>query len=220
MNAMNNDCEKIFVTGTGTDVGKTILSLTLMKRFFEQGFSPFYLKPIQTGCLSPCDEYSDARFIYETLPELKAPDAGDSVLYCLKEPIAPFFAAEAAGVTIDIRRIKNRIAEKAEKHSHIVIEGAGGLLVPVKKSYTVMDLIRDTGARTVVAASAGLGTINHTLMTIEILRSNNIHNFDIYFIENNPSISKNMIQENIKAVELFSGVKIKETIGFNPSFSG
>ena len=97
--------ENIFVVGTDTGIGKTVLSLLLMQFFYARGYTPFYLKPAQTGCVDPYDIDSDARFIYQHVKPLNRKDPADSVVYCFKNPKAPYFAARDEGEEIDFKVI-------------------------------------------------------------------------------------------------------------------
>ena len=100
------------------------------------------------------------------------------------------------------------------------MEAAGGLLVPVNENTLMIDLIKMTGARPIIAARAGLGTINHTLLTIEALHKRNIQQAGIVFIDaGEKPAPQDMISENIDAVESFSGIKVAGVIGRIKDFS-
>ncbi len=110
----------LFVVGTDTGVGKTVLSLLLMQFFFAMGHTPFYIKPIQTGCRDPYDTDSDAKFIYQHIESLKSNDPADSVIYCFKNPKAPFFAARDEGKVITFSEIERAVLQKAGNHSPFI----------------------------------------------------------------------------------------------------
>lgn len=217
---MENKKEIIFVTGTDTGVGKSVLSLLMMKYFFAGGCDPFYLKPLQTGCKDPYDKDSDARFVYSNVEELKDKDPADSIIYCFRNPKAPFFAARDDGREIDVRLIGGIVRRKAYEHTHLVIEGAGGLFVPVDGKTSIADLISRTKARPIIAARAGLGTINHTLLTIEALKSREIDPYGVVFLDGGENETPSeMIGENKSAIEEASGVEVAGTIGMIKDFS-
>ncbi len=205
-------CKKIVVIGTDTDVGKTVLSLLIMQALTGKGKTPFYIKPFQTGCLSPSDPRGDASFVYGHTPGLEQQDPSLSVLNCHENPKAPWFAARDMGETIDLAATLARIREKEVNHSHLVIEGAGGLLVPVTGEVTMADFVKECRARPVIAARAALGTINHTLMTVECLKARGMTPAGIVFMDalgdHDP-----LIQENMEAVERFSGVPVAGVVG-------
>jgi dethiobiotin synthetase len=210
----------LFVVGTDTGVGKTVLSLLLMQFFFSRGYNPFYLKPVQTGCKDPHDRESDAKFIYRHVDHLKDKDPADSVIYCFKNPKAPLIAARDEGITIDLSVIERSIAEKAISCSPLIMEGAGGVLVPVVGNTFVADLIVHTHAVPVIATRAGLGTINHTLLTIEALTVRGLTPLGIVFIDaGKKETPMEMVLENKLAIEEASGVKVAGFIGRIRNFS-
>ncbi len=209
-----------FITGTDTGVGKTVLSLLLMQFFSGKGQKPFYLKPFQTGCRDPYDKDSDAKFIYNFIPQLMAKDPADSVVFCHQNPKAPLFAARDQGETVDAKLIQKIIAEKSSIHHPVIVEGAGGVMVPIDGKLLMIDLIKMLNARPIIAARAGLGTINHTLLTIEVLRMHNILPSGIVLMDAvSPPTPRQMVDENIEAIEKFSGIKVAGVIGRIENFS-
>ena len=205
---------RLFITGTDTGAGKTVLSLLIMRYLSDKGEKPFYIKLIQTGCRDPHDTDSDARFIYENVPALRGKDPSQSVPYCFRAPKAPWFAARDEGAAIDLKVIVDAAAQRGPDHSVLVLEGAGGLFVPVDRTTLMIDLISMLDARPIIAARAGLGTINHTLLCIEAMKIRGIDPAGIVFLdfEKGPT-PREMIQENIEAVERFSGIKVAGVIG-------
>ena len=221
---MPEQADNLFVIGTDTGVGKTVLSLLLMQFFYSRGYSPFYLKPIQTGCKDPQDVNSDASFIYRHIWPLRGKDPVESVVYCFKNPKAPHFAARDEGRKIDIRIIRRAVEDRSLLHSPVILEAAGGLLVPVNGKILMVDTIRIMGARPIIAARPGLGTINHTLLAIEALRRRRIRPLGIVFINSTDDRrdacpTDDMIQENMEAIERFSGIKVAGLIGKIKDFS-
>ncbi len=212
--------ERIFVAGTDTGVGKTVLSLLLMRYFFEAGKTPFYFKPIQTGCRDPYEEGSDAAFIYQYVRPLKQKNPAESVQYCFKKPRAPWFAARHEKNNIDLKNILEKIEEKNITHQPVIIEGAGGILAPVDEKRLMIDLVRMINAGVIIAARAGLGTINHTLLTIEALAGRDIYPVCVILIDNGEKkIPDDMLKENIEAIEKFSGVTVAGVVGRIKDFS-
>ena len=217
---MKKQTDEIFVVGTDTGVGKTVLSLLLMQFFYANGCMPFYIKPIQTGCSDPYDKDSDARFIYKHVKQLTKKDPSDSIVYCFREPKAPYFASRNEGEHIDVTAIKDFIEKKSRIYSPVIMEAAGGLLVPVNENTLMIDLIKMTGARPIIAARAGLGTINHTLLTIEALHKRHIKPLGVVFIDaGEKPAPQDMISENIEAVESYSSIKVAGVISKIKDFS-
>lgn len=204
----------LFIVGTDTGVGKSVVSLLLMQMLFIKGYAPFYLKPFQTGCEDPYDEDSDAKFIYDHTPTLTGRDPAQSVIYCYPEPKAPYFAAMKAGETIDLAAVQKSVDENRKKHRPLVIEGAGGLLVPVARQVLMVDVIKDLGCRPLLVARAVLGTINHTLLSIEAMRRRQIEPLGVVFVNIGPQpADKDLVAENIDAVQTFGNVRVGGVIG-------
>jgi dethiobiotin synthetase len=217
---VNKNLGNLFVVGTDTGVGKTVLSLLMMQFFFSRGYTPFYLKPVQTGCRDANDIDSDARFIYRHVESLHHREPGESVIYCFRNPKAPLFAARDEGETVDLEAIDRAVAEKARSFSPLIIEGAGGALVPVTGKTLIIDMIERAGGIPVIAARAGLGTINHTLLTIEALWRRGLTPLGVVFIDaGKEETPPEMIDENRSAIEEISGVKVAGVIRYVRNFS-
>jgi dethiobiotin synthetase len=158
----------IFITGTDTDVGKTWVAAGLTAALRQQGVAAVYFKPVQSGCpevegrLIPTDADFARTLAGLTEPlEVLTPIA-------LRLPLAPGVAAAQAGVTVDLERIAASLRDLAGRYDFFVVEGAGGLYVPlVNMNFLVLDLIRWLGLPLAVVAHSGLGTINHTVLTVK-----------------------------------------------------
>ncbi len=144
---------KLFITGISTDVGKTIVSAII-----TEALEADYWKPIQAGDL----ENSDSHKIKDLICNAKTVIHSNS--YALNTPASPHYAAQVDGIKIDI---KNIIEPKTE--NHLVIEGAGGILVPLNDNDVIADLIKPD-YKVIVVSRNYLGSINHTLLTIEVLK--------------------------------------------------
>jgi len=205
--------KSFFITGTDTGVGKTVLSLALMQYLYHCGENPFYVKPAQTGCRDPYDSDSDSKFIYEHVKELAGKDCACSTICCFQEAKAPWFAARNEGKEIDPHDLLEEVRKRSEGHSHLIIEGAGGLLVPLTKTMLMIDLLREIKAAPVIAGRTALGTINHVLMTVEILRRHQLEPQGIVLIDGqNPPTDAAMIRENQEAIEEFSRISVAGVI--------
>lgn len=144
---------KLFVTGIGTDVGKTIASAIL-----TEALQADYWKPIQAGELENSDSHKVKRYITNTSTHIY-PNS-----YKLQTPASPHHAAALEDVEIDIKQIKEPAAK-----NNLVIEGAGGLFVPLNSKHTIADIIKPD-YKVIVVSRHYLGSINHTLLTIETLK--------------------------------------------------
>jgi len=179
--------EDLFVTGTDTHVGKTVLSALLVA-----ALNGTYWKPIQTGASEGTDRQQVMR--WAELPESRTV----AECYCFDPPVSPHLAAEAAGITIEISRICRPSQIPAPP---LIIEGAGGVLAPINGSEMMLDLIGKLGAPVVVASRTALGTINHTVLTVRALRGAGVCVKGVVMIgpEN---------QDNERAVERYGAVPV------------
>ncbi len=150
----------LFVTGTGTGVGKTVAAAAIFLRYRDRVPGLRYWKPIQTGIEQDDDTATVARLIGSD----QVLDAGIR----LPRPLSPHLAARLAGRAIDIEAIA---AVPGPGRAPMIVEGAGGVLVPHNESALIVDLMIRLDLPALVVAASGLGTINHTLLTIEALRS-------------------------------------------------
>jgi dethiobiotin synthase len=162
----------VFVTGTDTGVGKTVLSAALMLRYPDAT----YWKPIQTGS---DDDTAEVRRL-----------SGGRVIeqgIRLPDPVSPHLAAQRAGITIDLNKL-------IPPSGFCVIEGAGGVLVPVNESQLMADLMVKLGLPVLIAARSALGTINHTLLTLEALRARSLKIAGVVMIGDRNSDNRTAIE--------------------------
>jgi len=159
----------LLVTGTDTGVGKTVIAAALVTVLRASGVRAVGFKPMETG-IAP-DEISDSSILARASGE--HPDPARP-LVSLPEAIAPALAAERAGISIDADTIEDRISQLRRGGYTVVVEGAGGVMVPLLWDYTVLDLAQNCDLDAVVVARAGLGTLNHVAMTVMMLRSREI----------------------------------------------
>lgn len=155
-----------FITGTDTGVGKTIVSAALIHFLRGRGLSVCAMKPIESGCAGKDGALvpSDGIFLREAAGMVE--DITAVTPYALEAPLAPMVASDIEGIRIDPERIKRIFYGLAVNYDAAVVEGVGGLLVPIRKDYFVLDLAVDLGLPVIIVARPGLGTINHTLLTL------------------------------------------------------
>ena len=155
---------KIFITGIGTDVGKTIASAIVV-----EALEADYWKPIQAGDIDNSDSYKIQRYISNDKTVIH------NNSYKLNTPASPHYAAEVDGTKIELAKIT-----EPKTSNNLVIEGAGGVLVPLNDADSIVDLIQKE-YKTIVVSRHYLGSINHTLLTIEALKSRKISVAGIIF---------------------------------------
>lgn len=180
----------LFVTGTDTNVGKTFISsalcLFLRRRYF---------KPVQTGTIEGSDREFVAKIIGEanTLPEI----------YSFPQPFSPHLAAQLENSHIDFNHLRQCIRELNEP---LVIEGAGGVLVPLNEKQLLIDLIKTTPCEVVIVSRSSLGTINHTLLTLQALRAQGIEPLGVI-------VNGEKNQDNENAIAAYGKTKIIASVG-------
>lgn len=161
-----------FVTGTGTGVGKTVVAAAIVAALRDRGVSVHALKPVVTGLQEPARPgWPHDHELLASVAE-SSPDAVAVATY--QPPVSPHLAGELSGCPVDPGRLRAAIGAAARGVEALVIEGVGGLLVPLTDGYSVRDLVLDAGLPLVIAAQPGLGTINHTLLTVEAARAHGL----------------------------------------------
>ncbi len=160
----------LLVTGTDTGVGKTAISVALIRTLFVRGIKVFPLKPVETGCARVDGELfpSDGDKLYRAA-RLTGPLSAVSPLR-FELPLAPFAASQIEGRPVVIAEILEHARHAAENTDLLLIEGAGGLLVPLTEDYSFVQLARDLSAQVLVVVGSKLGCINHALMTFDVLQ--------------------------------------------------
>ncbi|MFQ6111572.1 MAG: dethiobiotin synthase [Nitrospinota bacterium] len=161
----------LFVTGTGTGVGKTVVAGALAALLREEGFEPGVMKPLESGC-----PRMGGRLIPLDSLFLKSMAGADDDLelinpYRFREPLAPAQAAELSGKRLSKGPILRAFRALSSYHDLMIVEGIGGLLVPLWGRYTVRELARDLSLPLLIVGSLGLGTLNHTFLTVEAGRA-------------------------------------------------
>lgn len=185
---------KIFITGIGTDVGKTIASAII-----TQALEADYWKPIQAGDLDNSDSHKISRYISNKKTIIHENS------YTLNTPASPHWAAELDGITIDLKKIT-----EPKTKNHLVIEGAGGVLVPLNATDCVIDLIQKDH-KVIVVSRHYLGSINHTLLTIEALKNRQLNVAGIIFSGDENKATEEIITQK-------TGVKVIGRIDNEPYF--
>ncbi len=167
---------KLFITGISTDVGKTIASAIIV-----EALQADYWKPIQAGDL----EHSDTHKVQALVSNTQSQFHPNS--YALQTPASPHLAAAKDGITIDLNQI-----QEPQTNNHLVIEGAGGILVPLNETQSVVDIIQPD-YKVIVVSRHYLGSINHTLLTVEALKNRKLSIAGIVFSGEENTSSESII---------------------------
>lgn len=183
----------IFVTGTDTGIGKTIVSSALMNALRESR-EVCYWKPVQTGI----EEDNDTETV-KTLANCSDDEIFDKG-FRLAKPLSPHLSARLANVEITIEKVLGFLENQTSEKFYIV-EGAGGILVPLNEKDLMIDLMKVLNLPVLIVARSGLGTINHTLLTLEVLRNRGLNVHGV-ILNGEPN------EENKKAIEHFGEIEV------------
>jgi dethiobiotin synthetase len=198
----------LFVTGTDTGVGKTLVAAALANWFDRRGVRIGVCKPIATGCAHRREGLvsEDAEFLAHCANARQPLDLICPQRYA--EPLAPAVAAQRAGRPVDWAVVQRSIDLIAQESDRMIIEGVGGVMVPLDDRHTVLDLMASLGMPAVVVARAALGTINHTLLTLQALRTKGIRIAGVV-INGYPAESPGIAEEtNPQVIERWGMVKV------------
>jgi len=206
----------IFITGTDTDVGKTVVSAGLALVLRARGMKVGVMKPVATGCYGGDERLvsQDAAFLMEAAqneyPPLTSPER-------FRNPLSPNVAAMLEKKEVDVPHILKSYRQLQKHYDFMIVEGVGGLMVPLKKDYYVANLIRDMGLPIVIVSYAGLGAINHALLTVDAATIRGLDVRGIIF--NRVSVTNYSLAEltNPKVINDLSGVPI---LGSLPNIDG
>ena len=157
----------IFITGTDTGVGKTVVTAAIAWCLKRSGKDVAVMKPVQTG--TELDVLTDIEFVQSVIGEKYS--IQDVCPYRFKKPLAPLVASRLENRTIDIDKIISAYRSLVSAYEVVIVEGAGGLLVPINSDYLMSDLAEDLGTHLIVVARPGLGTLNHTVLTVKAAQS-------------------------------------------------
>ena len=197
----------LFITGTDTGVGKTVVTAAILTWLHHQGLKAGVMKPIETGVDRECSSASnsDALFLME------CGGIGDDLTeVCpirLKPAASPFQAARIENLTLQPETILSAYRTLSEKYDWMLVEGIGGVRVPITCDYGVLDLMRDLDLPAVVVARYQLGTLNHTLLTLDRLEQNGIPVRGVIFNRSEPEAPDAIEQAQPRLIEELSGIK-------------
>lgn len=204
--------KSIFITGTGTDIGKTYITALIIKTLRENGFNCGYYKAAISGANNI--QNSDAGYVNKIAKINQKEETLVSYLY--KTPVAPHLASQIEGNPVNLNKIKTDFKKVCDVYSHVVVEGSGGIVCPIRfdkdEKIMLIDIIKLLKIPLIIIANAGLGTINSTVLTIEYLKQQKIPIVGIILNRFNGS---QMQKDNIKMIENLTNIKIIGTVNEN-----
>lgn len=198
--------EAIFIAGTDTNVGKTFITAGLNYCFQKANYKCCSYKPIQSGGIEKNNSLisEDIEFIKKIIITDEPYEKMNS--YCLKEEVSPHLAAELENIQINKERILDNFFYLKEKYQYTLVEGAGGLIVPlIRNKYYIYHLIKDLNLPVLLVTRAGVGTINHTSLTCEFAKYNGIN---IKGIIINGYTNNSYEKDNIDIMGQYTGIPI------------
>lgn len=211
----NEEKKLIFMVGTGTEIGKTYVTTNFLKEKKGLEKSTICLKPVETGKivfgenLEGSDAYNYSKLFNKVVDEIN--------LYFFNKPMSPHIAAKIDGKNVEINKIKKFIDDNLNKYDEVYVEGAGGLMVPFTDNYNYLDLLIDykDRAKVILITPNILGTINHSLTHIEILKKYGIEIEGIIFNDLDEEVDPIIKENNIETVCQLGEVKLLKRVGFN-----
>jgi dethiobiotin synthetase len=206
----------VFITGTDTGVGKTAVAAGIAGALRQRGYRVGVMKPVQSGAAIRNGKlYSqDAEFMINAACSHNDRELVSPVL--LREALAPAVAAKIEGRTVDLDLIKNAYMELERLNDLMVVEGAGGIAVPVKDKILISDLIALLDIPIIIVGRPGLGTINHTLLTVEHAKRSGISIIGIVLNNYTGGLAE---KTNPEIIEELTGIPILGVIPYDPGIS-
>jgi dethiobiotin synthetase len=197
----------LFVTGTDTSVGKTFVCARLLEFLKNKGMEAGYQKWVASGTDSGLPEdlnlCLDAAGISPT-PELVAQQAP----YCFKFPASPHLAAEMEDRKVEPEVIVENYTALAARYEWLIVEGVGGIMVPLRRDLLLADLLARLRPLTLVVTRSGLGTLNHTLLTLEALRNRKIPVLGVVFSDPEIEEDERLVHDNMQTIEEIGLVRV------------
>ncbi|NPV27067.1 MAG: dethiobiotin synthase [Firmicutes bacterium] len=207
-----------FITGTDTGVGKTVVTAGLMAGWRQRGIEAIAMKPVATGGVLVDGQLiaEDAQFYLKT-GNLDLPQS-DINCYCFQPAVSPHLAAALTGQQIQLSVIRQAFTRLTKQYQLVLVEGAGGLCVPLTgPEFTMADLAKDLGLPLIIVARPGLGTINHTVLTVKWAQHLGLTVKGIIINGCNPTGLDLMEQNNVAMITQMTGAPI---LGLLPQVDG
>ena len=203
---MKRPKQQLIVTGTDTGVGKTMVAGHLLRIALRQGIDACYQKWVSTGDADGCaDLHTCLAVSGYSMPRrerrLSAP-------YSFSRAASPHFAAEQEKKTVDPARILEAFHLLSEAHDLVIAEGAGGLMVPLARDLLLIDLVARANVPVLMVARSGLGTLNHTLLSLEALKQRHMPVLGVVFVDSGFAEDDILVRDNMRTVGEMAGVSV------------
>jgi dethiobiotin synthetase len=201
------DNNTLFVTGTDTSVGKTYVCARLLEFLKAKGIQAGYQKWVATGVKAGLPE--DLALCLKAASISPKPElVKQQAPYCFSFPASPHLAAEMEDRTVDPEVIEANYKSLAAKYEWLIVEGVGGIMVPLRRNLLLADLLKRLQPTTLVVARSGLGTLNHTLLTLEALRNREIPLLGVVFSDSKDREDERLVQDNMQIIEEIGMVRV------------
>jgi dethiobiotin synthetase len=221
---MNTKRRGLFITGTDTGVGKTAVTAALLTLLRQRGVDAVPMKPIQTGCRQRAGKLvaPDLEFCLRMVGAANLSRASRELCgeldwmcpYRFVPACSPHLAARLARRPIRLTKIVSAFHQLAARHDFVLVEGAGGALVPLGGGRTMLDLMRALDLPVLVAARPGLGTLNHTLLTLAALRAARLKIAGVFFVHTQPGLLTPLERDNAVTIAQLGRVEILGRLPF------
>lgn len=201
----------IFVTGTDTGVGKTIISAALMHALKANGFDAVYMKPVQTGCLKRTRGLIAPDLEFVLSASGFSPTGKERALmapYCFRSPCSPHLAARLEKRPVQLSRLISSFNALKRSRRFVIVEGAGGILTPLSWRYSMLDLMQSLALPVILVARPGLGTINHTLLSLRELRLAKLNILGVVFNYSSAANRGIIAASNVETIERLGRVQV------------
>lgn len=207
----------IFVTGTDTGVGKTVVSAALLFALKSAGLDAVYMKPVQTGCRRKSGRLlaPDLDFVL-SIAGLRPPPKERRLMapYCFRKPCSPHLAARLEKRPIKLSRITSSFKALKRAHDFVIVEGAGGVLTPLAWQCSMIDLMQALALPVIIVARPGLGTINHTLLALRELRRAKLNILGVVINDAGATRETVIEKDNLKTIEQLGNTRIIAQLPF------
>lgn len=201
--------KKIFITGTGTDIGKTFAAGLIVKKLHESGRSSAYFKAAMSGNVKLADGTlvpGDAKYVRD-ISGISQP-LEEMCPYVYETAVSPHLASRIEGNAVEMQVVKKRFLSVCEKYDYVTVEGSGGIICPINfddKKIWLTDIIKELDLSSIIVADAGLGTINYVALTAEYMQRRGLKIKGLIFNHFHPGDI--MEEDNIKMCEYITGLK-------------